>query len=177
MSRYFGVAASNALMANWQCDEADARGWFIRAGRLDMSYWRRGDSQFGSRNRFATLWPSSGFMTGDISAGYLCPANQDIQCSDWWSPMQRANRGNSGVKFIMGQCKDDAGNALGGAVVQGFLTANDAFVSEATCDDKGYYELATPYPGQAHYLVAYYATTNLAGTTVNTLIPTNRNGT
>lgn len=176
MSRLF-YGAGNAQMGNWSCEETDARGWFIRAGRVDMSPWRRGDSQYGARFRFVTLWPSSGFMTGDISAGYICPINQDVQCSDWWSPWQRANRGNGRVKFILGQCKDGAGNALGGAVVQGFLTSSDAFVGETACDDKGNYELGTPYPGQNHYLVAYYSAGNLAGTTVNTLIPTNRDGT
>ena len=176
MSR-FGYGANNALMGNWTCEETDARTWSIRAGRVDMSPWRRGDSQFGARFRFITLWPTSGFMTGDLSAGYICPINQDVQCMDWWSPMQRANRGTSSAKFIRGQCKDGSGNALGGAVVQGFLTATDTFVGEVACDGNGNYELGTVYPGQSHYLVAYYASTNLAGTTVNTLVPTNRDGT
>lgn len=173
MTMFRGGAAH---MDNYPASQHDSRSWFVRAGRREMSYWRREDSQFGARNRYVTLWPPSGFMSGDLSAGY-CPFGQDTAQADAWSPMQRASRGNSGMKFIRGQCKDGSGNALGGAVVQGFLTANDVFVSETTCDDKGNYELGTVYPAQNHYLVAYYASTNLAGTTVNTITPTNRDGT
>lgn len=173
MSMTFGGVAYGD---NWPGVQWDALPWFIRAARRDFSYWRRGESQFGARNRYATIWPQSGFMSGDRTPGY-CQIGQDMAERDDWSPMQRASRGTSSAKFIRGQCKDGSGNALGGAVVQGFLTATDTFVGEVACDGNGNYELGSVYPGKSHYLVAYYASTNLAGTTVNTLVPTNRDGT
>ena len=163
-------------MDNWVYHETDARYWWVRSGRRDMSYWRRQASQYGSRMRFFTLWPSSGFMSGDRSPGY-CLIGQDMCEIGSWSPPQRAERGNGAMKFIRGTTKTDAGTPLGGVVVQCFLTATDQFVSESASDSNGQYEVGTVYPGQQHYLVAYNQSGNTAGTTVNTLLPTNRDGT
>jgi hypothetical protein len=173
MSQFFGGAATGD---NWPMVQWDALPWFIRAARRDFSYWRRGDSQFGARNRYATIWPQSGFMSGDRSPGF-CQIGQDVCERDDWSPMQKASRGTSSAKFIRGQTKDSGGNALGGATVQCFRTADDMIVSETASDGSGNYEASTVYPDVAHYLVAYYASGNLAGTTVNTLLPKNRDGT
>lgn len=174
VSQFLG--ALDARMPQHQTSLLDLA-WYQRAGRLDMSHRRRYECQFGARNRFVTLWPDSAFMSGDRASGY-CQIGQDAAEHGAWAPMQRANRGPSGMKFIMGQCKDANGTPLGGAIVQGFRTSNDQFVRETACDSTGRYELGTEYPGEAHYLVAYYDTTvDLAGTTVNTLLPTNRDGT
>ena len=64
-------------------------------------------------------------------------------------------------------------------VVQGFLTETDALVRETTADSNGRYELGTEYASPTqHYLVAYSAgSPDIAGTTVNTLTATNRDGT
>lgn len=78
----------------------------------------------------------------------------------------------------MGTTKDASSVPIGGAVVQTFVTSTDAYVSETTSDDNGRYEAGTPNAGVAHYLVAYIpGSPDRAGTTVNTLIPTNRDGT
>jgi hypothetical protein len=79
----------------------------------------------------------------------------------------------------MGQCKDGIGNPIGGAVVAGFITATNECVGVTATDDQGRYELGCPKsPGDQHYLVAYVdSSPDLAGTTVNTLVPTNRDGT
>jgi hypothetical protein len=53
------------------------------------------------------------------------------------------------------------------------LTSNDTYVGQAVSDSAGYYELGTPYSGQAHYVVAYLpGSPDVSGTSVNTLIPT-----
>lgn len=151
--------------------------WHLRAGRRSFSYRSRQDSGFGSRNKFVTLWPPSGFMSGDRAEGF-CLFGQDMADTDWWSPNQRAARGNGAQKFIMGSCKDSGGSPVSGAVVQCFLTANDTLVSEVTSNTNGTYEAPTVYPGAAHYLVAYRpGSPDIAGTTVNTLTGTNRDGT
>lgn len=144
---------------------------------VDFDYRRRGRVSQIDPNRWTTLWPLPRMCNGDAAAplGLLGQSDYD---SGWAHRWLKRCRGNGTVKFIMGQCKDSNGNAVGGAVVQGFVTSGDVFVTETACDDKGYYELGTPYPGVGHYLVAYRAgSPDIAGTTVNTLVPTNRDGT
>ena len=151
--------------------------WFLRAGRIQDSHRVRNECAFGARWKFVTLWPPSMQMSGDRSDGYA-QIGQDAAAAGWWSPPQRANRGNGSTKFIMGRCKDVAGNGVSGATVQGFRTVNDQFVRETVAGSDGSYELATEYPGEGHYLVAYRAgSPDIAGTTVNTLQGTNRDGT
>ena len=86
--------------------------------------------------------------------------------------------GSQTTKFIMGQCKRVDSTPIGGAVVQCFRTSDDMFVSETATDDNGRFECKCPNtPTDTHYLVAYYdSATDLAGTTVNTLVPTRRDG-
>lgn len=170
------LGGKDARMPFWQTSRLDVT-WTLRAGRRDFSYQRRNDSGLGSRYRFATLWPKSGFMSGDRSSGF-CLFGQDIAEHRWWSPMQRAGRGNGNVKYILGQCKDGSSNPVSGAAVQCFLTASDLLVSETTSNTDGSYEAPSVYPGQAHYLVAYRpGSPDITGATVNTLTPTNRDGT
>lgn len=149
--------------------------WHVRAGRVDFSYRRRGESQYGARNRFVTLWPPSRMLSGDPSvpmSGFVQDQN------DRWSPYQRAARGNGTLKFIMGKCVDNAGTPVPNAIVQGFRTSNDQFLRETPADAFGNYEVGSEYLGENHYLVAYKAgSPDIFGTTVNTLQPTNRDGT
>jgi hypothetical protein len=94
-----------------------------------------------------------------------------------WEPFHYGFGGSQSTKFIVGECRDSLGAVVSGAVVQGFLTATDGFVAETTSDANGRYELGTPNPGAQHYIVAYRAgSPDIAGTTVNTLVPTNRDG-
>jgi hypothetical protein len=78
----------------------------------------------------------------------------------------------------MGLCKNAAGDPLGGVVIQGFRTVDDLYIGEIQSDSNGRYELRCPNtPNDQHYLVAYYdSTPDLAGTTVNTLVPLWRDG-
>ena len=174
MSMFMGVL--DARMPQYQTTITDDS-WFLRANRVDQSYRKRGESRWCARNNWFTLWPPSGMMSGDRSAGY-CLFGIDCADYDYWSPWQRASRGNGTTKFIMGRCKDESGNGISGATVQGFLTSNDTFVGETTANSLGEYELGTVYPSTNHYLVAYKAgSPDVAGTTVNTLQGTNRDGT
>ncbi len=96
-----------------------------------------------------------------------------------YAPWHFGFGGCQSSKFIMGQCKRADETPIGGAVVQCYRTSDDMFVSETTTDDNGRYECKCPNtPTDQHYLVAYYnSAIDLAGTTVNTLIPTYRDGT
>lgn len=127
-------------------------------------------------------WPSRGGMGfyTDPAAGQIAIFSQDMgsDTPGEYEPWRRGNQGCNTLKYIMGQCKDANNAVVSGATVQGFLTATDAFVRETQADANGNYELGTEYPGQNHYLVAYRAgAPDAAGTTVNTLQGTNRDGT
>ncbi len=128
-------------------------------------------------NRYQTpwysLWPTSALQGyGDDGVTPLSPLGNGAGESSMFEPWSLGESGAIRYWYFRGQCKDANGNALGGANVQAFRTSDDLFVGQVSCDDKGNYELATPFPSVNHYLVAYYpASPDLAGTTVNTLQP------
>ncbi|MGL6183242.1 MAG: carboxypeptidase-like regulatory domain-containing protein [Aestuariivirga sp.] len=153
--------------------------------------WRRVCSGFGFswandrklnwtyRTRRQLRYPSMRSGFAQDPASMVAPLSADVgaRCPDY-AP-RRYGRGSQGLKFIRGRCKDSGGAGISGAVVQGFLTATDAYVGETAADSSGYYEFGTPFPSPAqHYLVAYRSgSPDIAGTTVNTLTPANRDGT
>jgi hypothetical protein len=73
--------------------------------------------------------------------------------------------------FIRGVTRDGTGAALASCVVQLFRTVDDLIMGEVTSDGSGNYAIRAGVGGP-FYLVAYKAGgTDVAGTTVNTLIP------
>lgn len=117
----------------------------------------------------AALWPNARFMG-------MCdgvPMGQDAgQTGRWQAELGFDDSGGQQQKRITGITRDSTGVALGSCVVQGFVTATEVYVGKVTSDGSGYFELPTPFPSTAHYLVAYRAgSPDIAGTTVNTLIP------
>lgn len=77
----------------------------------------------------------------------------------------------------MGRCKDPSGTPIASATVRIFRASPGAFVRETLSDPNGYYEAGTEYPGEAHQVTAYApGSPDRVGSTVNTLIPTNRDG-
>ncbi|NVN88938.1 MAG: hypothetical protein HXX15_22930, partial [Rhodopseudomonas sp.] len=125
----------------------------------------------GGQGNWIELWPTSKMMAGDPSASSIYFGQDAAEAGRFEAPSS-ISRGSTRPWFIRGTCKDSGGNPLGGAAVQCFRTSDDLFVSQVGCDDRGQYEVPTPYPGVAHYLVAQYASGSLAGSTVDTLIPT-----
>jgi hypothetical protein len=125
-------------------------------------------------------WPSSsGFLTDPATPTCLM-MDQDIGTGSpfCYEPWTQGIAGCQSTKSIRGTCKRSTGEPLGGSIVKGFRTSDNLPVGQTTCDDQGHYELACPNtPTDQHYLMAYYASGNLAGTTVNTLVPTWRDGT
>ncbi len=126
-------------------------------------------------------WPSSSGFYSDPAAPANLIASQDmLGCANTdYGPWELVDTGTSSLKFIMGRCVDSDDAGVSGAIVQGFLTASDLFVRETTADSNGYYELGTQYASPTtHYIVSYRAgAPDIAGTSVNTLTATNRDGT
>ena len=130
----------------------DSSGPIFSRGRLEP--WRDG-----------ALWPNTRTVgaTGVMFGG-------GTECAAWDTVTDED--GSQSRQKIRGFTRDANGAVLGLCVVQLFLTANDQFVRELTSDPGGYFEACSEYAGQGHYIVAYLAgTPDVAGTTVNTLVP------
>lgn len=99
--------------------------------------------------------------------------------ADLYEPYSCDGPGSQNLKFLKGLTKDASDNVLSGVIVQAFRTSDDAFAGyEVQSREDGSYDLATNFPGVNHYAVAYLAgSPDRAGTTVNTLVPTNVDGT
>ena len=85
---------------------------------------------------------------------------------------------NQSQKYIMGQCKDANGTGIGGALISCYVTATNVLESTTYSDSNGYFMAPCPFfPSVAHYLIANDQSGVRAGVTVNTLMPTWRDGT
>ena len=127
------------------------------------------------------LWPSGNCMIGD-PATFVCVDGNDSEGSSMgnmsYFEQWDVSLGNQSQKYILGQCKDVNGVAIGGAVIKCYVTSGDIEEAQTISDSNGNFQCPCPfYNNVAHYLVAYDASGLRAGTTVNTLIPTNRDGT
>lgn len=127
-------------------------------------------------------WPATpGALNDPAAPTYLIDGNsgQNTFSPGPFEPWNYGAGGSRSSKYIMGQCKDSLGNALGGCVVKCFRTSDDVEVGiEAQTDDKGFFEIMCPNsPADQHYLVAYYQSGLLAGATINTIVPKWRDGT
>lgn len=141
--------------------------------RNDWNFQRRGIKAYRDGNGWASLWPAGGLCNGDPSTQdevfERCPPFEPFSCD---------GNGTQSSNFIRGRVLDDASNPVA-AIVQGFRTSDDAFVGQVNARADGFYDLPTFNPaGTQHYLVAYMpGSPDRAGTTVNTLTPTNIDGT
>ena len=146
--------------------------------------WDRGGARsprtWKDRNPFVSLW-SFGCRVGcaDVNMDGAAPIGRDMLSGNGYEPFSCDGEGNQSLKFIKGQCIDISSNPLSGVVVQAFRTSDDTFAGyEVQSRNDGSYDLATNFPGVNHYVVAYLAgSPDRAGTTVNTLIPANVDGT
>jgi hypothetical protein len=124
-------------------------------------------------------WPNRSGFTHDPADPSCLVLTQEIgEATGDFEPWRFGRGGSQNLKFVMGRCVDSGSTPVPNAVVQIFRTSTDEFQRETTADQSGYYEAGTDKVGEGHYLVAYKAgSPDIAGTTVNTLTPTNRDGT
>lgn len=169
------VPGTNTIYATFQMSVNDERE--TEVSRSSFSYQRRGTK---TRDKD---WSWGWYPRARRMGFYQDPAapvtgtGWDALTPNEWEPLS-VDDGTQSQKFIMGTTKDSVGGTVSGAVVQVFRTSDDLYVGETTSDSNGRYEAGTPHAGLQHYLVAYRAgAPDIAGTTVNTLTPTNRDGT
>ena len=98
---------------------------------------------------------------------------------DLYEPHSCDGPGQQSLKFIKGLCVDTSDAPLMGAAMHAFRTSDDAYAGyEVESREDGSYDLPTNFPGVAHYVVAYLpGSPDRSGTTVNTLVPANIDGT
>lgn len=143
--------------------------------RPDWSWQRRSAKTWRDRNAWESCW-SWGCRVGggdDLSYSVL-----GIEVGNGYEPFSCDGEGTQTKRFIRGVTNDADGNPLSGVIVQGFVTATDAYVGEVQSLTDGSYILGTETAaGTAHYLVAFLAgTPNRAASSDNTIIPTNVDG-
>lgn len=151
----------------------------LKYTRPGFDYHRKALHTNYDRFNWRSSWPTPRNLSGDGSVGYsICDDYGLYSESVCWSPWIEGFLGHGSSKFILGRVKDSGGNGVSGAIVQGFRTSDDLYIGQTTADANGYYVFSTPYAGVEHYMVAYVdGSPDRFGTTVNTLVPTNIDGT
>ena len=176
MSRYIvvpgGVAGiMNTFEATGAVVDEDSMEW----GISNWNYYKRSPQLDYDKGGYYSMWYAPRMIACDQTS-FLFPATPQY---NWllmtWGP---AVYGNAAMKYIIGFTKDQNGNPLASASVQGFRTVDDLYVGQAISGSDGRYELATTFPATNHYATAYLpGSPDVMGTTVNTLQGTNRDGT
>ena len=115
------------------------------------------------------LWTRTRMFGPEMNCAMI---TEDATCQGRWDTGP-FTLGIASAGKIVGTTKDSTGALLGNCIVQGFVTSTDVFVGQVTSDTAGWFELPSIFVGQQHYLVAYKAAgPDIAGTTVNTIVPT-----
>lgn len=97
---------------------------------------------------------------------------------DLFEPYSCDGPGTQTKRFLRGSCVDASEVAVANALVQAFRTADDAYLGEMQANNDGTYGVGVEVAaGTPCYLVAYKpGSPAIAGTTVDTLTPTNVDG-
>lgn len=174
MTRIIGVTSNvfnGYYILSGTITDEDSAIWYSQ----NYSYYRRGENSSIDPVKYSSLWPSSKMSGGDSST----PTSVTVTES-WYNRFTDTipADGTDSQKFIIGQVKDASGNPAASATVKTFITSTDVVDGSATSQSDGTYQAPAATAGVAHYVVAYLpGGTPTAGTTVNTLIPTNADGT
>jgi len=144
--------------------------WQARAPKTwkDKNWWRSCWS-FGCRTNGGGI----GGLDGASAVG------QSMSDINLYEPYSCDGDGTQSLNWIRGTCYDATAAISANATVQAFETATDIYKGEGvSLSDGTYYVGVTSSKLTPHYLVAYKSgSPDIAGTTVNTLLPTNIDGT
>lgn len=139
----------------------------------------RSPKTWRDRNCWYSLWSfgcrvGSGSPIGSDGAGWY-----DLSMKDLFEPYSCDGEGTQSLNFLRGTCKDSVGTPVANAIVHGFVTATHEYVGEVQANNDGTYSLGVQQAKTTpHFLVAYKpGSPDTVGSTVNTLLPTNVDGT
>jgi hypothetical protein len=170
---------------------ATGGGWSSIPGALQPAYeelrhepkwdWQnRAPKTNKDKSKWTSLW------SWGCRIGYGMPSgndgvttNRDLSAGDLFEPYSCDGNGTQSVRFLLGTCVDASDVAVANAIVQAFRTSDDLYLGEVQANTDGTYGVGIQVAaGTPCYLVAYKpGTPDIAGTTVNTLTPTNVDGT
>lgn len=171
----YGSLAIGAYYANQPGSAQPA--FDVYENNKDWNYPRRTIQGINDPLNWVCRWSRGRFGGGAESGQGYSPIGTNLE-GGLYNEFSNFGRGSPGIKFIKGQVRDASDNLIPGAVVQGFVTSTDAFTGEAISKADGTYEVPTQNPGVNHYVVGYIAgSPDRGGTTVNTLLPANLDGT
>lgn len=127
--------------------------------------------------RWYSLWSFGCRVSGASLDGEY--TQRGTASPDLYEPYSCDGAGTQSKRFLRGLCKDATDAVVANATVQAFVTATDAYAGEGiSLNDGTYYVGVEQSAATPHYLVAYkVGSPDIAGTTVNTLLPTNVDGT
>lgn len=176
----FGTAGATG--GGFSAQPATLQPSFVEGRHEPRWCWqRRSPKTMRDPNAWRSLWSFGCRLQGGNGSGQDGSAaiGMDLQAPGLFEPYSCDGAGTQSANFLRGICTDDLGVPVAGAIVQGFVTATDAYVGEVQSNLDGSYTLATQQSKSTpHYLVAYKpGAPDTMGTTVNTLLPTNVDGT
>jgi hypothetical protein len=144
--------------------------------------WDRGGARsprtWKDKNRWYSLW-SWGCRTGFGGGGNDGEGSRGLNYPDLFEPFSCDGEGTQSRNFLRGTCVDSSDVPIANPIVQGFRTSDDLFVGQVDGNTDGTYILGIEQSkATQHYLVGYKpGSPDQGGTTVNTLLPTNVDGT
>jgi hypothetical protein len=145
------------------------------------SWQQRSPKTWKDRDQWRSLWSFGCRLQGGNGSGQDGSAaiGMDLQAPGLYEPYSCDGEGTQSMNFLRGLCVDSGGTPVANAIVQGFVTSTDTFAGEVQANNDGTYLLGVQQSkATAHYLVAYKTgAPDTMGTTVNTLLPTNVDGT
>lgn len=134
----------------------------------------RGPRTWKDKCRWYSLWSFGCRVGSGAPSGSDGASMRDLSYPDLFEPFSRDGEGTSLSRFIKGYTKDSGAVALSDVTVQAFRTSDDAYLGQDVSRLDGSYTCPTDVAaGTPCYLVAYKAgSPDIAGTTVNTITPT-----
>ena len=148
--------------------------------RPDWSWQRRSAKTWKDRNRWVSLWPTARFCGGGAGGGVdaMVPVGQGIEVSGMYEPYSCDGEGTQTLKWILGRCEDASGVAISDAIVKVFRASDDLFCGQTTSLSAGSFMCPSSCVGVNVYITAYkVGAPDVGGRSVNTLTPTNIDGT
>jgi hypothetical protein len=134
----------------------------------------RGPRTWRDRHRWYSLWSFGCRASMGTGSGTDGEPFYNVAYKDLYEPYSCDGDGTSLNKFIKGITKDSGGTAISDVTVQAFRTVDDVYLGQDVSRTDGTYTCPTDVvAGTQCYLVAYKAgSPDIAGTTVNTITPT-----
>lgn len=176
---WYGTAGATG--GGWASQPGSLQPAFVESRHEPRWQWQcRSPKTWKDRNCWVSLWSRGQFsMCANDGSFAGTPIGSDYSGAMGYEPFSCDGEGTQSVNFLRGTCKDSVGAAVASAIVQGFRTSDDFYLGEVTGAVDGTYTLGVHVSKTtACYLVAYKAgSPDIAGTTVNTLLPTNVDGT